>query len=365
MNTCTRRASALVVLATGLAVSSAWGGIASSVFDQLSWYGLEASQPLSPWGRVTIGFARQPDLQYLNLSILRPGDAAPTWVVRNLGIASLLGGGIDTVSTTFDLGIAAPGELVSRFDYGITLGAAMDDGPAIDAFDAGVNQVDYRIGGMGEEETGNPGRPPPPAAGNKDKPIIDSRLPGRERVVNQPQTTNECAPAAVSNSLNYLIATGKASEEMPSTKEYWSGVFDREPGKTTPLGCEAKKKAYFEANPEWKIKVEIVEGGLTKENLEKIAKAVREGKDVEIKVGGHMAMVVGVRVYADGRVEMDFYDDDQDDTKADPMRVVRGTVDGTLDGEKVWRFVTEIPSPSTATVFLATAGILVMGLRRR
>lgn len=353
-------AFAAIVFQSGLAVN-AMASISNVQFDQLSWIGNTTSQPQSPWGNLTIDFSGMPSTQFLNLSIMRPGDTQPTWVIQNLGVASLMGLGSQTISTTFDLGISAPGQLVSMIDFGITLGAALDDGPALSSFGSGVDQVDYRIGGEIGFDMGDPARPPAPTAGDKKGPKYEGKLPGASQVDNQPQGKNECAPGAVSNSLNYLKKTGKIDKSVPSDMAAWKEVLGTNPD-GTPVGWWTKKKEYLDSHPEFKVTTEIIEGGSSEETLKKIADAVKQGKDVEVRFKGHVAMVGGIRIYEDGRVEIDIWDDNQTDDKKDPMRTISGKIGGKIGGYEVDRFVTQIPSPS-ALCLLAAASPL--GLRRR
>ncbi|MCG3122632.1 MAG: hypothetical protein GIKADHBN_01024 [Phycisphaerales bacterium] len=348
-----------------LPVWSAQAGIHAATFDQLSWHGLTSSQPLSPWGRVTFEFDRQPELRYLNVSIRRPGDAEPTWVIRNMGVAGYDGVRTDRVSTMLDLGTDA-GEMVTLFDYGISLGTALDAAPAIDRFDVQMHQLDYQIGGVAGRDSGDPGDPPSDDDTTKPEPIIDVVLPGRDAFVNQVQDIADCAVGAVSNSLKYLKATGRGGEledgmiSMPT----WEERFGRDDEGLTPPNWMTTKKQYFDANPDLKITTTFIEGGLTLDNLKKIAEAVRQGQDVEIVLDGHVVVAAGVRVYKDGDIEIDVFDDNQKDEQADPMRTARGTVGGKLDGKDVVVFVLEVPAPATALT-LAAPVVMTWNSRRR
>lgn len=351
----------IITLAGMASGSIASASIIDADFDQLSWFGDAMSQPLSPWGRLTIDFAGMPTNQYLNLSIRKPGDVEPTWVLRNVGVASLYGLVSQSVSMNFDLGIPTAGVPVGFLDYGLSLGGFMDNGPSLDQLNEGVSETAYQIGGEFGIDTGNPDRPPAPDEGNKKAPKYEGRLAGVDQVDNQPQKPNECVPGAISNSLNYLKKTGKAGESVPSDISSWREILGTT-DKGTSVGWWDKKKQYLDDHPEYKISTTIVEGGSSEETLKKVIDAIKQGKDVEIRVKGHAALVAGVRIYDDGRVEIDIFDDNQKDDKKDPMRTVTGKLGGTIGGMEVDRFIIEIPSPSTLAIF---AAMMCVPRRRR
>lgn len=350
-----------------LAVSVARAGIHSATIDQLSWYGSTAGQPLSPWGRVVFEFDRQPELRYLNLAIRKPGDAEPTWVIRNMGVAGYEGDRMDRLSTMLDLGTGAPGQLVPVLDFGITLGDPLDEPPSISTVDAPVRQVDYQIGGIPGRDSGLPGDPPISLDTSNRTPIIDEVLPGRDAFENQVVDIDECAVGAVSNSLKYLKATGRGDEleDGMTTIGFWGEKFGWNDKGKTPDDFMLVKKQYFDANPDMKITTEFIEGGLTAENLQKIAQAVSEGQDVEIILDGHVVVAAGVRVYEDGRVEIDVFDDNQKDDKADPLRIAHGTVGGQLDGRDVVVVMLEVPTPATVLALAAPIAWSCITRRRK
>jgi hypothetical protein len=107
------------------------------------------------------------------------------------------------------------------------------------------------------------------------------------------------------------------------------------------------KKEFF-ANSDIELCTDILEGG-GPDVINQVIDAVNAGKDVEIDLKGHVAVVVCIRKYPDGRIEIDIYDDDQQDGLSDPVRTVTLTGDGTagnpykVDGFELDGFIIEYP----------------------
>jgi hypothetical protein len=309
---------------------------------------------------VTFEFERQPGVRYLNVAIRRPGDAQATWVVRNLSVGGRAGDRRDLISTMLDLGTAAPDELVSQLDYGIALGGAMAAAPELSSFGSAVGQRDYRIGGVSGRDPGDPGPPPDPDPwdGVPTGLIIDETLRDLDEFVNQEQDTNDCATGAVSNSLRYLKATGRGgglTDEMV-TMGFWEKKFGRDDDGLTPKNWPFLKKAYFDTNPGLGITTTILDERMGLSTLREVAKALKDGKDVELLLDGHVVNVVGLRVDATGVVHIDIYEDNQRDFKGgDPVRTLTGTL-GKRELDRGWEvtgWVIEVPAPS---------GLVALGL---
>jgi hypothetical protein len=171
-------------------------------------------------------------------------------------------------------------------------------------------------------------------------PLAGAQLPEQDKIDNKPQGRNQCAPGAVSNSLRYLHARGQGNlDEAPISIAGLAGVLGTD-ADGSPADWPERKQAYFNANPQSGAAV-----------IDEVIQAIRDGKDVELDLAGHVVFVAGIRVYPD-RIELDIYDDNQTDDKKDPKRTVVLKSDGaggwTCDGFKVDGFVIEAPCPCPA-----------------
>jgi len=323
--------------------------------EQIDWVGPFAPTPDSNWGRFTLNFRGQEDLFYINVMI------GNQWVIRNMGVESLLGAGTNhTVTTFFPIAPqhGVPIELV-QMDLIATHVPVLSPNPifippsnVIDSFfDVfyTVQSEDLLLGA----EHGMFGWIPPiifPPIVLPELPTSGAQLPDQDKVENKPQPPNGCAPGAVSNSLRYLHATGQGNlGTAPISPAGVGGILGTD-ANGTPQTWPQIKQAYFNANPQFGIRTSILPGA-SAATIDQVVQAIKDGKDVELDLVGHVVFVVGIRVYAD-RVELDIYDDDQTDDKADPKRTVVLKSDGaggwTCDGMKVDGFVIESPCPCPA-----------------
>jgi hypothetical protein len=322
-------------------------------FDQLNWEGLASSTPDSSWGRVRFDFLGYSDTMYFNLNV----DGQ--WVVQNMGIVSLYGTGVNqSVSTTFDLGVAN-GTNVSSLNYLFQVTAApllsMPFGSLVGAM---VNDVNYQIGGEGGVDLGTPAAPEAPTGGNAAEVTMSAKLPNIDKFVNQPQGRNECAPGAISNSLKYLQATGQLANNIPTDISDIKPIIG-----TTPTGSPSNwptlKGDHFRNTILTKV--------LTPDEIKKLIDAVNAGKDVELDLAGHVAVIAGVRKYSNGRIELDIFDDNQIDNLSDPLRTVE-IKNGKVEGKSIDGFVVESAVPEPGTLTLAGLGVFVLvagSIRRR
>lgn len=321
--------SLLVVIACGSA--PAFGQVLQ--FDQLDWVGLTSSTSDSSWGRVTMSYTGLSSTHYLNLNV------NGSWVVQNTGVDSLYGAGISQeVSTTFDLGVL-DGVDVSSLSFVMSLTPAPATSmPAGSPTVAPVSGVSYQIGGEDMVDLGNPVPPAAPQGGNPATVTASAKLPNLASFVNQVQGANQCAPGAISNSLNYLKAAGNpplAASVPTSISDVGTAIGTTATG--TGANWPALKAAHFAGT--------VTTTQLLATDIAGLIAAVNAGKDVEIDLQGHVAVVVGVRQYSDGRVELDLMDDNQTDNVQDKMRTVE-IKNGTVDGMLLERFVVEsVPLP--------------------
>lgn len=325
-------------------------GLGTVGLEQIDWVGPFTPTTNSNWGRFTFDFAGREGLFYLNVMV------GNQWVIRNMGVSSPMGPGAHhTISTFFPIAPfhGIPVEMV-QLDLIATTAPIVSPNPqfippsmVIDSFfDVfyTVQSQDLMLGSeWGWTNLPLPVLMAPPAA--PAGPTDSAELPDQDKIDNKPQKPNECAPGAVSNSLRYLAARGIGNlGTAPISISGVGGILGTDEN-GTPQDWPTRKQAYFNAHPEYRICTEIV-AGAGPAAIAKVVQAIRDGKDVELDLDGHVCFVAGIRVYAD-RVELDVYDDDQTDDKKDPKRTVVLKSDGaggwTCDGMKVDGFVIEAP----------------------
>lgn len=325
--------------------------------EQIDWRGPFTPTINSNWGRLTWTFQGREDLFFLNVAI---GDR---WVVRNIGVDSPLGAGVThTVSVFFPIAEqhGVPIEVVSmdlvatRQPVGTMNQTLLPPTLVIDSFFdvfTMVSSNEMMLGGEhGMLEMPLPVLAVPPAWA-LGQPIISATLPDADKIENKPQKPNHCAPGAISNSLRYLAARGVGPVgAAPITEADLAEILGTSEQNGTPADWPERKRDWFNANPQHQICTEILEGA-GGDVIAKVVQAIRDGKDVELDLQGHVVFVAAIRVYAD-RVELDVYDDDQTDDKADPKRTVVLKSDGaggwTCDGFGVDGFVIESRCPCPA-----------------
>lgn len=332
----------MAMLAIGVKNAPAYG--TSLSFDQLNWFGISSSTPDSTWGRVNIDFTGFSSRQFFNLNV------NGNWVVQNMGVDSLFGAEVEqTLTTMFDLGVT-DGTDVSSIDYVFSTSETplsfMPDGPLTKAT---VANLDYQIGGEGDIDLGSPSTPDAPTGGNLAEVIKFAKLPEIDKFVNQVQKKNECAPGAISNSLKYFQARGLLSEDIKTDISDIREIVGTT-AEGTPMNWPTIKGQHFKDV----LMTEVIAAN----DIHSLIDAVNAGKDVELDLQGHVAVIVGVRKYSDGRVELDIFDDNQDDDQADAMRTVE-IRDGKVDDLLIDGYVVEMPLPVTEST--STLGLLIFG----
>ena len=175
-------------------------------FEQLNWIGLTSSTPNSTWGRVTINYTGFPSRQFFNLNV--NGE----WVVQNMAIDSIFGMNVNqTVATFFDLGIEDGTDVTElEFAYSVTPESLLSKPTGMLLF-ARVYELD---GEESEEDEYSNLSNNSPSTCNRTQITKSATLPDINKFVNQEQSSNECAPAAISNSLKYLQSIGKLDPNL-------------------------------------------------------------------------------------------------------------------------------------------------------
>ena len=341
---CPRLALAATLLFVGATIGQAQETL---TFEQLDWYGLYNSSstpdiPDSSWGRVTIDYTEAPMIQYFNLNI----DGY--WVIQNASIPPrATPGTMQTLTMKFDLHVP-DGTDVSLVNYGYYLGL-YPQAASPDIQDQGaVLSCDYQIGGDDDIDLTVD---VPIHASDKvavaHPPLAVGVIPDIGSFVNQPQGKNECAPGAISNSLKYLEATGKISgipNDISDVKP-WIG-WDSD---GAPADWPQRKETELENRIGQTVNVRTIEGPLTLAKCLDLIAELEDGQDIEMDLRGHVEVLLGLRINDDGTVDLLLADDNQKDTKEDPLHVSSLMTDGSVDivdGMELERFVVECPGPT-------------------
>jgi hypothetical protein len=124
-----------------------------------------------------------------------------------------------------------------------------------------------------------------------------------DEIVNQPCGINECAPAAVSNSLNYLnnkhgLGMSASSISIATMKIATGWSTGGAPGLSDPYPWWERKKDYMEDH-DYPITTEIYEAAVV--DLLFLKDELKRGQDIELRVPGHVLMVVGIAKQSDGK----------------------------------------------------------------
>lgn len=324
-------------------ISASLANAATLSFEQLDLFGISSSTSNSSWGRLTFEYEGTSDIQYFNLSV------NGNWVVRNMGVQSLFGEGIlQQVGRLFDLGIA-PGFDVTTLGYVVSFGpdqlASTPTGPETVV---GVSSLAFQIGG---EDAVDLGSLPPPVTGSGAPAALVSSgsLPGIETFTNQEQGAFECVPGAISNSFRYLQSRGGLPAGLDTSIATIKGQLPQFPTGTGSNWPTIKAGLYSDL-----LQTRFFEPG----NFAGLIAELNAGQDVELDLQGHAAFIVGARLYADGRRELDIFDDNQLGDGADPMRTVE-IIGGNVDGMLVERYVVECPVPEPSTYGVLGAALLI------
>jgi len=276
-------------------------------FEQLDFTLQGQTSPDTGWGRMKLTFDGEYAVQYLNLV------ADGVWVLQNVPVLSSEGPGHKQTTTyTFDLGVAT-GTPVEELEVAWTLTGALATEAPEDVWTAVVDDGEV-IFSPGVEEPARGGQvppdPPPPLVGG---PPSGAAFHGVS-FPNQDCGHNECCPAAVSNSLQFL------------RDQYELDLDDEE------ISIDAMKQATDwddGCKPDhWEIQKDaaLIGKGIGTRKFTDIAEvipAIEAGEDVELILRGHAVDIIGASTMQDGRMFLEFVDDQWQDKPG-------GTFTGTM-----------------------------------
>ena len=292
----------------------------------------------SSWGQAILPYDDLAEIIYVNLEV------NDNWVVRNLPIMPVS----DEIVLDFPLDVSNGVDVVSlEFAYDISLEPLSNYNPIeIQVAPVLDGNVDMDSGEADEVAIYNSldvnfiGWLP-----------IDFAYHEKNNITNQDCNKAECVPAAISNSLRFL----KKKHKMTSKKmEDANTSIDKMKPATgwhaggAPFGWWDKKKKYMEDNG-YPITTTIHNSDV---DLDDIIKEMKKGQDIELRVPGHAAMIVGIIKHANGKYTVSVAHDTNQTNPNDGTQTQHTTYDPTtgkftggtwINGRKLSKIVVECP----------------------
>jgi hypothetical protein len=305
--------------------------------------------PDSDWGVVELSFTGSDSILYLNL------NANGSWQIQNIPVLTVDSLGKDqSQHFHFDLGNSV-GNNVDSLTYGYTLTTYTLGGPPTGGLGATVEN--YTVALYTGTKPGQVGPVPPAAAPLVGGAVADPVQHKHTNFPNQQCGPYECAPTAVSNSLQFLNRVHNLGMDA-------SDITIAEMKDATNCEADGCWIDHDDSRPEgqrnawWEDKAEHMrENGLpisTRKvdaaNIGDIADALDRGEDVEAELDGHTVCIIGITDLGGGKYSVTIaHDDDQDDgTKATVVETGTwdsntGTWGGALAGYGLNYFIIESP----------------------
>lgn len=287
----------------------------------------------TPWGDLELEYDSIIDtpFQYLNLKYNNQ------WIIKNLPLRSNdKMGDRYSINIPFELGVSK-GTMITSCEYSFELTSEPLPSSPTGSFSAEIEEnlihISSGIVGQNVTYTNPPTGPTTNPIWFLGANIVDGAFHPWGAIANQDCGNNECAPTAVSNSLKTL--KNMHPEDMKDlTDDSDSNTDDTDIGTMKPVtgwtasGCPSsgdlsnadawwnKKDTWMSNNEKYPIDTEAVDGANA---LDKVMAAIKNGKDVEMEIPGHVVMVTGIIKLADGTYLLEVaHDSDQDhDAKKD------------------------------------------------
>ena len=275
-------------------------------FNQLDFY-LDGVPTLnSDWGSVDFTFTGQEPIMYFNLA------AHGSWQVQNMPVLSIEGGGVDqSISFAFDLGVPS-GTTVTSLNYGYTFTDTTIGSMPAETGTAVVFDQEVVISSGAKGVAIPPVQPAQPLVGGA---AVGAKKHAHANFPNQECGTDECCPAAVSNSLKFLnkkhnmgLNNNDLSIAKMKTATNWGNpVIDGKPvgwgtwidhDDSRPAG---ERNAWWEDKKAYMVKNKIPVTTRKIADLSKLAAEIDDGQDVELQGDWHTAAVVGITDLGGGK----------------------------------------------------------------
>ncbi len=266
---------------------------------------------LSNYGEIKLDYTASEDMYYFNFV------SEGVWKIKNMPVPSLGDNGDDETATVrFQFDDLLPGEALEEIEYSWEFGLLPLEAAPADIETSIIDPEEFIVG-TGEAAT--PLLSPASTVSVFDWlpfGIADIACHPAANIVNQEAGDNECAPTAISNSLKLLQnanPTGMAGldidiDDMKPATGWTAGGAPA--GNPEDAGAWWNLKKQYMIDNGYPVTTEIK----TKDDFGEIVDDIRAGKDVEMRVPGHVVMVTCVIVLANG--DMIFWvahDTDQDD----------------------------------------------------
>ena len=245
----------------------------------------------SSWGQAIIQYEHLAEIIYVNLEV------NDQWVVQNLPILPV----DDEILLDFNLGVEEGEDINSvEYAYDITLSPVSSYNPS----DIKVAPVFNRAVVMASGEIGETVNYIPMGTLIGWLPV-DYAFHDKKNITNQDCGISECVPAAISNSLKFLKKRHKMTDSKMEDANISIAKMKTATGWSAggaPASPEAnawwnKKKKYMEDN-DYPITTTIHKEDV---KMDDIIKEIKKGQDIELRVPGHAAMIVGIIKHANGK----------------------------------------------------------------
>ena len=255
----------------------------------------------SGWGEVTVTHtpAATGTIEFFNLSVNHE------WVVENLPLPDIGAGNTQDVTIRYDLHVP-DGTPLHEISYGYSIGPGMETGGVAETK---TGLIDEGVFNMSDGDTGGSIAYAPPT-GNMVWALgfpIDWAFHPSGTIVNQDCGDNECAPTACSNSLKMLqnqnptamAGLDDSNIGIGAMKPYTDWDTDGAPagGLNDPGSWWNWKQLFCWLDPALPIDTQFIGD---KADFGDVVDAIRDGKDVELRVPGHVVMVTGAMELPNG-----------------------------------------------------------------
>jgi hypothetical protein len=328
-------------------------GLFKATFSQIDFVLDDVSTPDSDWGAVDLSFPGSADILYLNLK------SNGTWSIQNLPVLSIEGSyAMQTQRFWFPLGVPSGNDATSIV-YGVAITDHVLDAAPAEARSAPVGSVGYEVYNGGEDVTLHTA--PAPAEAVVGGPVADPVQHKKQGVPNQEAGKNECAPTAVSNSVQFLndkhnlgidpaeltidkMKTATQWKVPPRTKACYIWHNDSRPEGARNAWWE-DKDAYMKAH-----NLNITTKMVLPKDIGTLIAEIDACQDIEAELNGHTVCVVGMADLGHGNYSVTIsHDSNQNEnpggciTETGIWHSDTGTWSGALAGYGLNYFVVECP----------------------
>ncbi len=263
------------------------GQLMSLNFYQISATIDENSNQNSRWGEVAISLPAGNSVRYFNLSVNEQ------WVLQNVPLTAT--DDTDIVHAAFDLGVQS-GTPFSRLDFSACLATETKSSKPDFELIAPVESLQHIFNSGLYEFNAEFNAPLASIIGGESS---DSASHSGD-FPNQECGKNECAPAAASNSIKFLDA---------NSEQDLSGFDDIDTMKNAMNFNNGVAADWYNAKDQYMQEDEHPITTTHTTDSDVAIQAIKDGKDVEITGGWHVAAVVGITKTSDGKYEIEVVHD--------------------------------------------------------